>query len=151
MTNAEAWFNNSLCPRKPEGSLGRTAQDGHLDSHTAPELWSFSFRHLSYIASEKRPTVTTSSTIMIIIMRIVTLLFPYKQDISRRGGRKTTEHKDLHTRRRKTKQRENTFFSFTFHALLWPWNQISVNKTDMNEWCLFVVTDIQNLKYMEFL
>ena len=38
MTNAEAWFNNSLRPRKPEGSLGRTAQDGHLDSHTAPEL-----------------------------------------------------------------------------------------------------------------
>ena len=26
-------------PRKPEGSLGRTAQDVHLDSHTAPELW----------------------------------------------------------------------------------------------------------------
>ena len=24
--------------RKPESSLGRTAQDGHLDSHTAPEL-----------------------------------------------------------------------------------------------------------------
>ena len=39
MTNAEAWFNNSLRPRKPEGSLGRTAHDGHLDSHTAPELW----------------------------------------------------------------------------------------------------------------
>ena len=39
VTNAEAWFNNSLRPRKPEGSLGRTAQDGHLDSHTAPELW----------------------------------------------------------------------------------------------------------------
>ena len=39
MTNAEARFNNSLCPRKPDGSLGRTAQDGHLDSHTAPELW----------------------------------------------------------------------------------------------------------------
>ena len=37
MTNAEAWFNKSLRPRKPEGSLGRTAQDGHLDSHTAPE------------------------------------------------------------------------------------------------------------------
>ena len=28
----------SLRPRKPEGSLGRTAQDGHLDSYTAPEL-----------------------------------------------------------------------------------------------------------------
>ena len=40
VTNAEAWFNNSLHPRKPEGSLGQTAQDGHLDSHTAPELCS---------------------------------------------------------------------------------------------------------------
>ena len=39
MRNADARFNNSLRPRKPEGSLGRTAQDGHLDSHTAPELW----------------------------------------------------------------------------------------------------------------
>ena len=39
MTNAEARFNNSLHPRKPEGSFGRTAQDVHLDSHTAPELY----------------------------------------------------------------------------------------------------------------
>ena len=39
MTNAEARFNNSLRPRKPEGSLGQTAQDVHLVSHTAPELW----------------------------------------------------------------------------------------------------------------
>ena len=38
MTNAEAQFNKCLRPRKPEGSLGRTAQDVHLDSHTAPEL-----------------------------------------------------------------------------------------------------------------
>ena len=38
VTNAEARFNNSLCPRKPEGLLGQTAQDVHLDSHTAPEL-----------------------------------------------------------------------------------------------------------------
>ena len=38
MTNAEVRFNKSLRPRKPEGSLGRTAQDVHLDSHTAPEL-----------------------------------------------------------------------------------------------------------------
>ena len=37
-TNAEAQFNKSLRPRKPEGSLGRTAQDVHLDSRTAPEL-----------------------------------------------------------------------------------------------------------------
>ena len=38
MTNAKAWFNIALRPRKPEGLFGRTAQDGHLDSHTAPEL-----------------------------------------------------------------------------------------------------------------
>ena len=38
MTSTEAWFNRALCPRKPEGSLGRTAQDGHLDSHTVPDL-----------------------------------------------------------------------------------------------------------------
>ena len=36
MTNAEARFKKSLRPRKPEDSLGRTAQDVHLDSHTAP-------------------------------------------------------------------------------------------------------------------
>ena len=38
MTNAEARFNIALRQRKPESSLGRTAQDVHLDSHTAPEL-----------------------------------------------------------------------------------------------------------------
>ena len=38
VTNAEARFSNSLSPWKPEGSLGRTAQDGHLNSHTAPGL-----------------------------------------------------------------------------------------------------------------
>ena len=38
VTNTEARFSNSLRPRKPEDSLGRTAQDGHLDFHTAPEL-----------------------------------------------------------------------------------------------------------------
>ena len=31
-------MNIALRPRKPEGSLGRTAQDDHLDSLTAPEL-----------------------------------------------------------------------------------------------------------------
>ena len=49
MTNAEARFNNSLCPRKPEGSLGRTAQDGHLDSHTAPELWKVALRLVVFV------------------------------------------------------------------------------------------------------
>ena len=39
MTNAETRFSIALRPRIPEGSLGQTAQDGHLDSHTAPEFW----------------------------------------------------------------------------------------------------------------
>ena len=43
MTNAEARFKKSLRPRKSEGSLGRTAQDVHLDSHTAPELCTLCF------------------------------------------------------------------------------------------------------------
>ena len=38
MTSAEARFSVALRPQKQEGSLGRKAQDGHLDSHTAPEL-----------------------------------------------------------------------------------------------------------------
>ena len=45
MTNAEARCNKSLRPRKPEGSLGRTAQDVHLDSHTAPELFCLHILH----------------------------------------------------------------------------------------------------------
>ena len=49
VTNAEARFNNSLRPRKPEGSLGRTAQDCHLDSHTAPDLWARSVPELYFI------------------------------------------------------------------------------------------------------
>ena len=48
MTNAEARFNKSLRPQKPEGSLGRTAQDVHLDSHTAPELCVISIHVLVY-------------------------------------------------------------------------------------------------------
>ena len=56
-TNAEAWLNIALRPRKPEGSLGRTAQDGHLDSHTAPELRLYAISSWSYIVplTQKRP------------------------------------------------------------------------------------------------
>ena len=35
ITNAEARFSIALRPQKPQCSLGRTAQDGHLDFHTA--------------------------------------------------------------------------------------------------------------------
>ena len=38
MTNAEARFNKSTST-ETRRALGRTAQDVHLDSHTAPELW----------------------------------------------------------------------------------------------------------------
>ena len=50
VTNAEARFSIALRPRKPEGSLGRTAQDVHLDSHTAPELWCDIYIYRFYIA-----------------------------------------------------------------------------------------------------
>ena len=58
MTNAEARFSKSLRPRKPEGSLGRTAQDVHLDSHTAPELWGLVAVNRFYIALVSAPEQT---------------------------------------------------------------------------------------------
>ena len=66
VTNAEAWFNKSLRPRKPEGSLGRTAQGGHLDSHTAPELWflwtlSTMFYSTLRVACDKRAVASESA------------------------------------------------------------------------------------------
>ena len=63
MTNAEARFNKSLRPRKPEGSLGRTAQDVHLDSHTAPELCFDQVQEaaLEFFCSVLRLDVTTAS------------------------------------------------------------------------------------------
>ena len=55
VTNAEAWFNIALRPRKPEGSLGQTAQDGHLDSHTAPELcWGHDLKVVGLIPGQVR-------------------------------------------------------------------------------------------------
>ena len=53
MTNAQAWFNVALRPQKPQGSLGRGAQDGHLDSHTVPELW-INFIHLTMLLYDHR-------------------------------------------------------------------------------------------------
>ena len=53
MTNAEARCNKSLRPRKPEGSLGRTAQDVHLDSHTAPELCPPSLPLMSHLCARQ--------------------------------------------------------------------------------------------------
>ena len=57
MTNAEARFNKSLRPRKPEGSLGRTAQDVHLDSHTAPELWATASVEVTLVDTQPREDV----------------------------------------------------------------------------------------------
>ena len=65
MTNAEARFNNSLRPRKPEGSLGRTAQDVHLDSHTAPELWLLSTQRQCDIADNLSKLVNVSSIVKV--------------------------------------------------------------------------------------
>ena len=81
MTNAEARFNNSLRPRKPEGSLGRTAQDDHLDFPTAPELWgsrpssAFRFRRPeaddNYVICMNNGAGTRSASTDSIIIQIV--------------------------------------------------------------------------------
>ena len=57
MTNAEARFNKSLCPRKPKGSLGQPAQNVHLNSHTAPELWQI-FGNLYVYTYSRKSTVS---------------------------------------------------------------------------------------------
>ena len=78
MTNDEARCNKSLRPRKPEGSLGRTAQDVHLDSHTAPELRVFGgvclplveFIYLEYIlfVCQVRITIGASDNFLVPVM-----------------------------------------------------------------------------------
>ena len=70
MTNAEARFNNSLRPRKPEGSLGRTAQDGHLDSHTAPELSAAKSDENITVEGERSIKETFSPTFLFIDDRL---------------------------------------------------------------------------------
>ena len=39
MDKSVGWLSVALRPQKPSGLLGTGAQDGHLDFHTAPELW----------------------------------------------------------------------------------------------------------------
>ena len=79
-TNAEAWFNIALRPRKPEGSLGRTAQDGHLDSHTAPELCPAQPRYIFDLRIKKGMAIRVWQIIFklendIIMLTWQTLLF----------------------------------------------------------------------------
>ena len=55
--------NKSLRPRKPEGSLGRTAQDVHLNSHTAPELYGSACAHAHTIYNKHKHTRATHKTV----------------------------------------------------------------------------------------
>ena len=68
MTNAEARFSIALRPRKPEGSLGRTAQDGHLDSHTAPELWNRMFLTAASLLSGPWKNVEVSPEVIMTLL-----------------------------------------------------------------------------------
>ena len=52
MTNACAWYTVALRPQKSRGSLGRGTQDGHLDFHTGPELWSNSSENTNGLFSQ---------------------------------------------------------------------------------------------------
>ena len=65
MSSAEARFNIALPPRKPEGSLGRTALDGHLDSHTAPELY------VMLLVSVKSKAVFQTDTLYSCLLSLV--------------------------------------------------------------------------------
>ena len=82
MTSAEARFNKSSRPRKPEGSLGRTAQDGHLDSHTAPELCSPSFFLLSLFFSFSRFSTSPFCLVFCRSVPFLFLLFPFLPFVS---------------------------------------------------------------------
>ena len=71
MTNAEARFNKSLRPRKPEGSLGQTAQDVHLDSHTAPELTCSCRDSNPLIRLHPEPSITTDEPLGLDLRALV--------------------------------------------------------------------------------
>ena len=79
MTNAEARCNKSLRPRKPEGSLGRTAQDVHLDSHTAPELWPFRGESSAFINSTGAHLVSLKDTAL-FAFSLMTRFFKSKKE-----------------------------------------------------------------------
>ena len=86
MTNAEARFNKSLRPRKPEGSLGRTVQDGHLDSHTAPEL-----------CISSRCVLCLSSPAPALAIDHVQCCFTSTETVRLKGRRAHDGHPDFHT------------------------------------------------------
>ena len=77
MTNAEARFNNSLRPRKPEGSLGRTAQDVHLDSHTAPELSTVNDVLFGYKGHSQHSTMIRFVNHLILVAKMCVGIFKY--------------------------------------------------------------------------
>ena len=57
----------SFTSRKPEGSLGRTAQVGHLVSHTAPELWTNVSTIGQYYILAKLASTSTSNPLLQIL------------------------------------------------------------------------------------
>ena len=91
MTNAEAWFNIALRPRKPEGSLGRTAQDGHLDSHTAPELEHKRLKRMLIYYDNTERTMFRGKP-------------PFQATKQRRGRRRRKKEKNIHTQKHTVKR-----------------------------------------------
>ena len=81
MTNAEARFNKSLRPRKPEGSLGRTAQDVHLDSHSAPELSTVNDVLFSYKGYSQHSTMIRFVNHLILVAKMCVGIFKYSTSL----------------------------------------------------------------------
>ena len=75
------WFNISLRPRKPEGSLGRPTQDGHLDSHTAPELCQETHKQYAYLSVTYRQNNNGVRIYTAVLVAVAVLFHFYpKQD-----------------------------------------------------------------------
>ena len=122
MTNAEAQFNKSLCPWKPEGSLGRTAQDVHLDSHTAPELWTSHQPHRFTVMSHQVEKQVTRS----LVNKKLSWSSAHNTNSSNYNQAKTKTKKHTHTKKKKRKKEQeapkrvhNWYISvFTFHLFI---------------------------------
>ena len=87
-----------LRPRKPEGSLGREAQDGHLDSHTAPELLVYRVPSRSRSSFSLNPQCGPSAQVLTLQI-IRAIKFPPNQKRERTTGNKRLKgHGPGHTR-----------------------------------------------------
>ena len=113
MTNAEARCNKSLRARKPEGSLGRTAQGVHLDSHTAPELWAVSNRGPSTYQPNASPVGQTGSR----TWRAQRASFNILDNEGHKTPHQSNKRKDDREKKKKKRKKEGVKGHDTVHSV----------------------------------